>query len=214
MDVLILAAGFGSRMGELTEKIPKPLLRVNQKPLISYALDLVQQISFETIYVNTHYQAETLQKFLVEHYPKVEISHEKKILGTGGGIKKIQNKDLCVLNTDNLWQDKFKLEIQKAMIFFKNNINIENLLMVSSNDTFSDLEISKEAKINFPSIRNNTQFQGCHILRNKVLETYPDMFNITDYWKDCSQRKKLFGFETPMINTHIGNKELYLKYQN
>ena len=63
MDVLILAAGFGSRMGELTEKIPKPLLRVNQKPLISYALDLVQQISFETIYVNTHYQAETLQKF-------------------------------------------------------------------------------------------------------------------------------------------------------
>ena len=40
MDALILAAGFGSRMGDLTEKTPKPLLSVNQKPLIIYAIEL------------------------------------------------------------------------------------------------------------------------------------------------------------------------------
>ena len=45
MDALILAAGFGSRMGDLTEKIPKPLLNVNQKPLITYALELIESLS-------------------------------------------------------------------------------------------------------------------------------------------------------------------------
>ena len=38
MDALILAAGFGSRMGDLTKKIPKPLLSINQKPFIAYAI--------------------------------------------------------------------------------------------------------------------------------------------------------------------------------
>ena len=62
MDALILAAGFGSRMGDLTEKIPKPLLNVNQKPLITYALELIESLSLDNIYVNTHYQANILQK--------------------------------------------------------------------------------------------------------------------------------------------------------
>ena len=50
MDALILAAGFGSRMGDLTEKIPKPLLNVNQKPLITYALELIESLLLDNIY--------------------------------------------------------------------------------------------------------------------------------------------------------------------
>ena len=52
MDALILAAGFGSRMGDLTEKIPKPLLSINQKPLIKYAIELIEDLSFNNIFVN------------------------------------------------------------------------------------------------------------------------------------------------------------------
>mgnify|MGYP001177578522 FL=1 len=213
MDVLILAAGFGTRMEDLTKQIPKPLLKINQKPLIAYALDLIEKIKFEEIYVNIHYQPQSIQKYLIENFPKVKISHEKELLGTGGGIKKIQNKDLFILNTDNLWDPEFILEIENAINFFQDNNNIENLLLVNSNDNSKDLEISNESTINFPAVKKNTQFQGCHLLRKNALDSYPLIFDIPQYWKDCSKRKKLFGFETSIINTHIGTKNLYLKYQ-
>lgn len=213
MDVIILAAGFGTRMDDLTEEIPKPLLKINDKPLIAYALDLVQKITFEEIYVNIHYKAEKLQSYLMQNYSNVKISNEKEILGTGGGIKKIQNKDLFILNTDNLWEQEFISEVESAISFFQKNTNIENLLLVNSNNNFYDLEISNDLMINFPATKKNTQFQGCHLLRTKALDAYPAIFNITNYWKDCSERKKLFGFETSTFNPHIGTKKLYLKYQ-
>ena len=67
MDALILAAGFGSRMGDLTEKTPKPLLSINQKPLIKYAIELIEDLSFNNIFVNTHYQAHILDKLSLIH---------------------------------------------------------------------------------------------------------------------------------------------------
>ena len=213
MDALILAAGFGSRMGDLTDKIPKPLLNVKQKPLITYAIELIESLPFDNIYVNTHYQADILQKFLKQNYSNIKISHEVSILGTGGGIKKIQNQDILILNTDNLWQPEFNLEIKSAICFFQKNNNIENLLLVNSKSNFLDLDVSKNLEINFPPVKKNTQFQGCHLLRHSALSTYPEIFDIAKYWKDCSQRKKLYGFETSIINPHIGTRELYLKYQ-
>ena len=42
MDVLILAAGLGTRMGDLTKDLPKPLLPVKGKPLIDYAFNLIE----------------------------------------------------------------------------------------------------------------------------------------------------------------------------
>ena len=56
MDALILAAGYGMRMDNLTKDIPKPLLKIKNKTLISYAIDLIKNMSFDKIYINTHYK--------------------------------------------------------------------------------------------------------------------------------------------------------------
>ncbi len=211
MDALILAAGLGSRMEDLTEEIPKPLLKINDKPLISYALDIISELQFENIYVNTHYKADKLKIYLNDKYPKVKISYEKKILGTGGGVKKVQVKDLFIMNTDNLWQSSFSSEIDNALNYFSDHHEIENMLLVNSQFSEFDLEVNNHI-INFPSKNRNTKFQGCHILRNNSLIEYPDIFNIPSYWANCSKNKKLFGYETSTNNPHIGTKELYLQY--
>ena len=49
MDALILAAGYGMRMDNLTKDIPKPLLKIKNKTLISYAIDLIKNMSFDKI---------------------------------------------------------------------------------------------------------------------------------------------------------------------
>ena len=211
MNILILAAGYGNRMDDLTINIPKPMLKINQKMLIDYAIEIAQKISHHRIFVNTHYQNQILESYIKENYLDILISHEPNILGTGGAIKKIQNDDLLILNTDNLWQETFVNEIKDSINFFNKNKNVENLLLVNSNSEIFDLEMKNKNIINFPSINPNTQFQGCHLIRNKSLNLYPDIFNIQDYWINSSIGGKLYGYETVSVNPHVGTKELYLK---
>jgi MurNAc alpha-1-phosphate uridylyltransferase len=213
MNILVLAAGYGNRMEDLTKNIPKPMLKINQKMLIDYAIEIAQKISHQRIFVNTHYQNQILESYIKENYLNIFISHEPNILGTGGAIKKIQNDDLLILNTDNLWQETFVNEIKESINFFNKNKNVENLLLVNSNSEIFDLEMKNKNIINFPSINHNTQFQGCHLIRNKSLYHYPDIFNIQDYWINSSIEGKLYGYETVSINPHVGTKELYLKNQ-
>jgi len=118
MDALILAAGYGMRMDNLTKDIPKPLLKIKNKTLISYAIDLIKNMSFDKIYINTHYKHNMLERFVSENYPDITISYEETILGTGGGIKNIQTNDTVILNTDNLWDQSFENELEKSIKFF------------------------------------------------------------------------------------------------
>ena len=74
MDVLILAAGLGTRMENLTRDLPKPLLPVKGKPLIDYAFDLIKPLQTENIYVNTHYHAD-----LVQSHIRISLSVKKAL---------------------------------------------------------------------------------------------------------------------------------------
>ena len=213
MDALILAAGYGMRMENLTKDTPKPLLKIKNKTLISYAIDLIKNMSFDKIYINTHYKHNMLERFISENYPDITISYEETILGTGGGIKNIQRNDTVILNTDNLWDQSFENELKKSIKFFDENKNFDSVLLINSKNNNFDLEVNNEGLINFPSKLCNTSFQGCHIIRKNSLHPYPEIFNIQDFWKDCSLNEKIYGYETTIINAHVGTKDEYLKYK-
>ena len=213
MDALILAAGYGIRMDNLTKDIPKPLLKIKNKTLISYAIDLIKNMSFDKIYINTHYKHNMLERFISENYPDITISYEETILGTGGGIKNIQRNDTVILNTDNLWDQTFENELEKSIKFFDENKSFDSVLLINSKNNNFDLEVNNEGLINFPSKLCNTSFQGCHIIRKNSLHPYPEIFNIQDFWKDCSLNEKIYGYETTKINAHVGTKDEYLKYK-
>ena len=93
------------------------------------------------------------------------------------------------------------------------NKNFDNVLLINSKNYNFDLEVNNDGLINFPSKIHNSSFQGCHIIRKNSLHPYPEIFNIQDFWKDCSLNEKIYGYETTKINAHVGTKDEYLKYK-
>lgn len=88
---MILAAGFGSRLGTLSDERPKPLLPICDIPLIRYAVALLRGHGIEQIVVNLHHQAEMIEKELGDGSRlgvRIAYSREEHILGTGGGIRR------------------------------------------------------------------------------------------------------------------------------
>ena len=66
-NLMILAAGYGKRMKDLTKLTPKPLLKINNKKLIKNNIDFFLKLSCKKIVINTHYLNEQI-KFLEKYY--------------------------------------------------------------------------------------------------------------------------------------------------
>ncbi len=89
IKAFILAAGFGERLRPITDYIPKPLLPVLGKPVIEIILERIAGLPIDSIGINTHHKPEMLIKWLdsSQHADKIQLFHEKTILGTGGALK-------------------------------------------------------------------------------------------------------------------------------
>ncbi len=92
MKAAILAAGLGIRLRPLTERVPKPLMPVLNRPLLGVWLARLEEGGFTRVAVNTHHLSGLVQQFLEEQRPpgmNLSISHEPELLGTGGGLQKL-----------------------------------------------------------------------------------------------------------------------------
>ncbi len=91
MRAMILAAGRGERMGELTRHTPKPLVRVNNRYLIEYALASLKQAGILEVVINVSYLASDIIRTIgngMRYGMKIQYSEEPERLETGGGIVK------------------------------------------------------------------------------------------------------------------------------
>lgn len=122
-QAMILCAGEGSRLRPLTESVPKPLVplvaRAPDRPgapaptPLGWLVDALVSFGIEKIVINTHYLADKISAFVAElrqcmkNPPTFILSHETKLLDSGGGIYNALNhfegKPFYVLNGDTLW---------------------------------------------------------------------------------------------------------------
>jgi NDP-sugar pyrophosphorylase family protein len=89
---LVLAAGFGTRLGALSDERPKPLLPVCDHALIRYAVALLAGHGIREIAVNLHHHGELIERELGDGAAlgvRFTYSREETILGTGGGIRRL-----------------------------------------------------------------------------------------------------------------------------
>ena len=92
-QAFVLAAGMGTRLRPLTDDLPKPLIPIFQKPLITFALDHLINAGVNQFIINTHRLPELFRNFFSDgEYAgcPVRLVHEPELLETGGGIKNVE----------------------------------------------------------------------------------------------------------------------------
>ena len=88
MTGLVLAAGFGTRLGSLTQAVPKPLVEIAGRPMIQHVIERLVAAGCDRIVVNAHHFADSLEEHfsLTRYAAKIILLREPEILGTGGAI--------------------------------------------------------------------------------------------------------------------------------
>ncbi len=106
---MVLAAGLGLRMRPITERIPKPLVKVAGKPMIDYALDSLQAAGVTRIVVNVHHLADQLIHHLASRAGANAIVSDEtgQLMDSGGGVVQalplLGTEPFFVLNADTFW---------------------------------------------------------------------------------------------------------------
>jgi mannose-1-phosphate guanylyltransferase len=108
VNALLLAAGLGTRLRPMTDRIPKCLVPIRGKPLLEYWLDALLSNGIHEVLVNTHHLAERVQDFCAASpwRRQVRLVYEPELLGTGGTIvaneKFFGREAFLVAHADNL----------------------------------------------------------------------------------------------------------------
>lgn len=105
-DIILFAAGLGTRMRPLTETLPKPLIPVGKTTLLDHALHLTKVPQIGQRVINVHYRADQIRGHVADK--SVSISDETDLLrDTGGGLKHalplLTGDPVMSLNTDAIW---------------------------------------------------------------------------------------------------------------
>ncbi|MBO5418547.1 MAG: NTP transferase domain-containing protein [Bacteroidales bacterium] len=87
MKAMIFAAGLGTRLKPMTDTMPKALVPVCGKPLISHVIEKLESAGIDGLVVNVHHFADMLEEWLSQNRPSVSISDEREcLLETGGAV--------------------------------------------------------------------------------------------------------------------------------
>lgn len=92
MRALILAAGYGTRLGSMTQLTPKPMLPLCGRPLLEYVVRNVRQHGFRRLTINLHFLPETIRGYFGDGSrfdASIDYSYEPELLGTAGGVRKM-----------------------------------------------------------------------------------------------------------------------------
>lgn len=198
---MIFAAGFGTRMRPLTDRMPKPLIAVAGRPLIDHALSLAAGIKAKNIVANLHYKADQLMDHLDVSSVKT-VLEAPEILDTGGGLKNavpvLQGSPVFTLNSDAIWVGENPLRLLKAawqpteMDALLAIVPVANAVGYAGSGDFSiddDNRLGRGAGF---------VYGGAQIIKTEVLEEIPDtVFSLNVVWDILARNGTLFGCAYP-----------------
>ncbi len=201
---MVLAAGYGTRLKPLTDRVPKPLVPVAGRPMIVYALEKLQSHGVREIVINvSHLKEQLVAHLAARKYPAIKISEEAEPLETGGGLKKAQpllgDDPVFVINSDIIWTDDGESALDRLARHW-DDAKMDFLLLAQSKakavgyDKGEDhLFIKQENTIGWDDRDAPYIIAGVGIFHPRVLRDAPDgKFSVKILWHQALAQNRLF----------------------
>ncbi len=216
MKCMVFAAGLGTRLKPLTNRMPKALVPVGGRPLLQILLETLRSAGFHEVVINVHHFADMIEEFVSSlHLDDMQISfsdERSELLETGGGIK----------HAVPLLQDTSRILIHNVDIlsnvdlnaFFRAGEGKKATLLVSSRETQryllfdDDMRLvgwinvkTGEVKSPYPDLDperfHKYAFAGIHQMSTSLFhyfDEWPHKFSIIDFYLSICHKEPIFGF--------------------
>ena len=188
MKAMILAAGFGTRLRPLTNKVPKPMVPILNRPILEHTIHLLRTHGICDIVVNLHHLPAMITDFFSdgkEFGVNLHWSHEPEILGTAGGIKQAQQwldgESFLVINSDVV----VEIDLSKVLAFHKAKGSALTLVVregdspeqcdpieVDENDRI--VHIVGASSMNMPDDTTRVLFTGIQVMEPEIFDRIPE----------------------------------------
>ena len=151
MKVVILAGGLGTRISEYTKTIPKPMIKINGKPLIYYIMKHYAKYGFKEFYIALGYKGEVIKKYFKKNLFdwKIHLIDTGLKTMTGGRLKKFKklmnNERFLLTYGDGL----SNVNIKKLINFHKKHKKISTLTAVRPPARFGAIKIKGNKVVYF-----------------------------------------------------------------
>jgi NDP-sugar pyrophosphorylase family protein len=195
MKAMVLAAGQGTRLRPITDRMPKALVPLAGRPMIDYALSLLRHYGIHDIVINLHHFGEQIEHYLGTGSQlglRISYSHEAELLDTGGGLLKarpfLQDSAFLVINTDAL----IDLNLAELIAFHRGQNATATLVLRPDPeaDRYGSMDIDSAGKIQrFLDTQIKSQSKGAvrKLMFTGVQLLEPTIF---EFMEDAEQTEK------------------------
>jgi dTDP-glucose pyrophosphorylase len=223
VDAVIMAGGEGIRLRPLTENMPKPMLKIGDKPILEHIVDRLCRFGINNIHISINYLGDKIKEHFntgVEKNIKIKYIHEKTKMGTIGSLSQaneFQNLYLLIMNSDILTNINFEMffldflkkdaDISIACIPY--NVSIPYAIMYINGDDVKGLK--EKPTLNYVSNA------GIYLIKKEHLKRIPfeKNYNATDLIEEMIKSKLKVTYYTILDYwLDIGKMDDYIKAQN
>jgi N-acetyl-alpha-D-muramate 1-phosphate uridylyltransferase len=218
---MVLAAGLGTRMRPITDRIPKPLVSVGGVTMLDFVIDRLVEAGVERVAVNVHHLPDLIETHLsARSAPKFVISDERdRLLDSGGGAKKmlalIDQPAFLLANADTLWIESGAAVVPGlASAWDAGEMDVLLLVAETSKslgfDGRGDFSMTPEMRLE----RRGTQtsvpwaYAGVAIFAANLFTDMPDgAFSLNRLFDVAASSGRLYGHRLDGLWMHVGTPD-------
>ncbi|MBI2345660.1 MAG: nucleotidyltransferase family protein [Deltaproteobacteria bacterium] len=175
---MLLAAGLGTRLRPLTDAVPKPMLRVGNRPLIDFALNTLARGGVKDVMINLHHLSEQIRTHVGDgnrYGLHISYSFEPTILGTGGGMKRCEtffgDAPFILMNADTL----IAIDLSHVIAQFcaKGGDGLMVVRRLAPAETYKPVSISADGWLTGIGAGEHF-YAGAQVCTKRLLDTLPE----------------------------------------